>query len=145
MKKIYILSVMTMFLNCKNNNVENFEIQTDTLNTTKSEILNNSNNILSVKDSLFFTDNDSINISIVKSNNTTIDFSLKVKKYELTGKANLVLEEDNGKFYIPEGTPILDEKTNQEFNCDSTYTFDSKNINLTFAIETNTKNRLSFI
>ncbi|MFL9482880.1 hypothetical protein ACI6Q2_08885 [Chitinophagaceae bacterium LWZ2-11] len=67
----------------------------------------------------------------------------KDKKFE--GIANLELVEDNGQYYLPESTPRLDEKTNKEYMCDSTFSYQSEKISFIFAMENKTQKRLSFI
>jgi hypothetical protein len=67
----------------------------------------------------------------------------KDKKFE--GVANLELIEDNGKYYLPESTPRLDEETNKEYMCDSTFSYQSEKISFVFAMENKTQKRLSFI
>lgn len=95
---------------------------------------------------------DSINIylSIIKNNHKQLEFDFNfsddIKSYKIKSKADLILLEDsNGELYAPEGTFILDSATNEEYVCDSTYSYNSDNVNISFGFETNTKKRLSLV
>lgn len=95
---------------------------------------------------------DSINIclSIFKNRHKQIEFNIKfsdnIKRFKIDGKANLILlEDDNGKSYVPQGTFILDSATNEEYLCDSTYSYNSDKISISFGFEKITNKRLSLV
>lgn len=89
---------------------------------------------------------DSITVTLTKdSNSKKLLFVVEAKGQSFDGVANLELIEDNGKFYLPESTSRLDEKTNREYMCDSTFSYQSEKISFVFAMENRTRKRLSFI
>ena len=57
----------------------------------------------------------------------------------------ILLEDDNGKLYVPEGTFILDSATNKEYVCDSTYSYNSDKVKISFGFEKSTNKRLSLV
>lgn len=151
MKLNFFPLMVLLLLSCNKASKDNFkkenivEVDTASLNdifpvNSKTEILNDKEN-----KSIEYFAGDSIFVTIKKRDMKSISFDLLFNKKNVKGTADLVMLEDNGKYYIPEGTPILDENTQEEYVCDSTYSFDNKNLNLTFAIENITKKRLSFI
>lgn len=151
MKLIFFpLMVAFLLLNCNKEAKSNFKkenvakIDTVSLNnrvpvSSDTEIIKNKEN------NIEYFGGDSIFVSIKKRDLNSISFELLFNKKNVKGTADLVMLEDNGKYYIPEGTPILDENTQKEYVCDSTYSYDSQKLSLTFAMENKTKKRLSFI
>lgn len=95
---------------------------------------------------------DSINICLLlnRSKQQTIKFSLSIryadKVMNLSGIADLILlEDEKGNQYLPEGTFIIDENTNKNYECDSTYSYNSQSLSLGFGIEKITAHRLSLV
>ena len=144
---IFFLIVANIFCN---NNVKD----------TKAKI---SDSITSITDSIvptkkpeqscnYFFESDSISIclSFIKGNRKHIKFNLDFvsnnKSQKISDQASLLLiEDDSGKPYVPEGTYILDESTNEQYLCDSTYAFYSENINISFGFEKKSAKRLSLV
>lgn len=100
----------------------------------------------------YFLKNDSISIylSFNKETPEQLKFDLEIadnnKSHKISDQADLILiQDDNGKMYIPEGTFILDESTNEQYLCDSTYAFNSENINVSFGFEKTSAKRLSLV
>jgi hypothetical protein len=114
-------------------------IQTKTIPPAQSSV-SNPERIYS-----FALDSILVILKIDSPSSNKIDFDVLVGKETFKGLAKLVLLEDNGKFYVPESTARRDNKTGQEYFCDSTYNYVSEKVNFVFAIENITKKRLSFI
>ena len=98
----------------------------------------------------FKSDSIIIHLSFIKNNQKQLEFDINfsdnIKSYKIKGKADLILlEDDNGKLYVPEGTFILDSATNKEYVCDSTYSYNSDKVKISFGFEKNTNKRLSLV
>jgi len=79
-----------------------------------------------------------------------IDFNICIESnndtFNLKGVANLILiENENGKLYVPEGSFILDSDTNEEYLCDSTYEYISDKLCFSCGFEKSTNRRISLV
>lgn len=100
----------------------------------------------------YFLKNDTTDICLqVEKGQSENELNFKLKlstnrgNYQNEGVANLILLEDNnGLYYVPEGTFIIDENTREEYICDSTYSFNSGDLSFSLGFERETKNRVSF-
>lgn len=93
--------------------------------------------------------NDSVDfkLSILGSDYKKLKFKLELVRgdriQKLSGLAELILVEDSdGSWIIPEGTPILDDNIQEEYSCDSTYTYDTDKIQVSFGKEIKARKRL---
>ncbi|MBF00214.1 MAG: hypothetical protein CMP77_09570 [Flavobacterium sp.] len=121
-------------------------ISTEIIDSLEYDDLDNKSTHSLVNDSEFvFWAEDTLKVILKPlKEKKNISFEVNINGENLKGEANLVLIEDNGQFILPESTPILDERDGSEFPIDSTYTFDSSNFSLVFAMEKNSKSKLSF-
>lgn len=100
-----------------------------------------------INDDYLFIGGDTITVVLRRdiASGQKLFFVVNLKGNMFEGFANLELIEDDGKYYVPESTPRLDEKTNKEYMCDSTFSYQSEKISFVFAMENKTQKRLSFI
>lgn len=144
-KTSLILLILTLLVSCTKAVVNKTDFKIDKksaqfTNTAKDSLNKN------MSEKFLFSLGDSIKVEIEKNPSPKkINFDVNLKNKNFKGTANLVLLEDDGKFYLPEGTAIPDDNDNTEYFCDSTFAYNSEKINFTFAIENKTKKRLSFI
>lgn len=146
---IYVFVVFILSCNEQNSsqgvgkiNAEALESGVDSIKLTKQKVVNN----IQTKE-FIFKGGDSITVTLwyVDSLKNKLKFKVEASTGNFDGIANLELIEDNGNFYLPESTPRLDEISNQEYMCDSTFSFQSERISFVFAMENKTHKRLSFI
>lgn len=146
---IYLFFLVLFSCNESNLNQESGKINADSL-------MNNVDNITQTKEKVdsksrsyefVFKGGDSITVTLwhIDSLKNKMMFRVEADTIKFEGAANLELIEDNGRFYLPESTPRLDEVSNQEYMCDSTFSFQSEKISFVFAMENKTHKRLSFI
>jgi hypothetical protein len=96
------------------------------------------------------TDSIEIELNFKKIDSVTASFLIKTKangtSESASGNASLIrMQNEDGSFYIPEGTAILDESTNKDYFCDSTYSFDSAKLSLGIGFEMKKKQRVSLV
>ncbi len=116
----------------------------------KSDTLDNGNSEFQGRVEKYELKNDTVNILLIlrginsKHIQFQLDFSTNNKVQHIDDLAELVLLEDSdGSMYVPEGTAIRDEATQKDYFCDSTFMYVSKNLNISFAREAKTADRLS--
>jgi hypothetical protein len=157
---IFLLIIVTFFVDaCKNNENQGsleHKDSSDTSNTqTGTNVRKGSTglkNIFGINPSVYKLEKDTIQIAIEFQQIDSVDIKFKIRIREknhetkdITGTANLIREQDDqGKYYIPEGTAIKDENTGKAYSCDSTYSYQSERISLGFGFEKQTKKLLSF-
>lgn len=143
MKLKILILLFWIHLGCNesNNNVVHSELdkRTDSTKNAPKEVIKSTGNILE------YTLADSISIQLENLNSMELKYAIDFKGIKHLGVARLQLLEDNGQYFLPESTPILDEVTGKEFEIDSTFSFENELVNLTFAMEKKSKNSLSFI
>jgi hypothetical protein len=146
MKIVCFFSLWALLVSCNEQNGKQEKTSADT-NMVKKTADSIKTPIPNHSDEYVFKGGDSITVSLRRDSSTSkkLLFVVEAKNKKFEGAANLELIEDNGKFYLPESTPRLDEKTNQEYMCDSTFSYQSEKISFVFAMENRTKKRLSFI
>lgn len=89
----------------------------------------------------YFYKSDSLNIQLsVLKRTQQIEFDICINTvndtFNLKSDADLILiEDENGKLYAPEGSLILDAISNEEYLCDSTYEYVSEQICFSFGFE----------
>jgi hypothetical protein len=99
----------------------------------------------------YYYKSDSLNIQLLilrKTKQIEFDISINAIKetFNLKKNANLILiEDENGKLYVPEVSFILDSNSNEEYICDSTYEYISDKICFSFSFEKSTNKRLSLV
>lgn len=146
MRIVYVFSLLALLASCNEQNVKEEKKETDTsilkstVDSVRIPVVNHLNDYI-------FQSGDSIIVTLQKDDLTPkkLHFKVETKNENFEGVANLELIEDNGKYYLPESTPRLDEKTNKEYMCDSTFSYQSEKISFVFAMENKTQKRLSFI
>ena len=141
-----LLSLFTLITGCHDRNFKADINPTDST-IAKNVISSSTSSIEIVSNEHTYSLGDSITVFLKKDNKTSkkLLFVVNIKNNKFEGVANLELIDDNGSNILPESTPRLDEKTNLEYYCDSTYSFQSYKISFVFAIENKTQKRLSFI
>lgn len=154
MKKVMLFLTFTLIVSCNNvQRLDNSSTIQNGLDSSKSQIIKKrvvKKNDFIVNEMLVYS-NDSINAIFYPDtlNLNDLKFQISFKNYnnKIEGVANLVLLEDElGRFYAPEGSAILDEKKGEEYFCDSTYSYQSnKNYKLSISFEKDTKKRISLI
>jgi hypothetical protein len=159
-KAIFLLMIMIFtIVSCKNNeNQRNFE-NTDSTSTAKGGTGSIVRKASAVDKSIFRKDSsayklekDTIQITIEFQQLDSINIKFKIRIREkiqqtedIAGTATLIREQDDdGKYYLPEGTAIEGENTGKDYSCDSTYSYESDRISLGFGFERQTKKLLSF-
>lgn len=154
MKNVVLFLILILVLSCNNlNRHDNLLINQKGLDTFNSK--KNSKNVIGknsiIQNQILIYGNDSINAIIYLDtlNLDDLKFQLSFKNYsnKIEGVANLVLLEDKfGRVYVPEGSAILDEKKDEEYFCDKTYSYQSgNNYKLSISLEKDTKQRISLI
>lgn len=106
-------------------------------------------NITDSNDYFYCTDSINIQLSVLKKTKQ-IEFNICIDTindtFNLKANASLILiEGENGKLYVPEGTFILDSNTNAEYLCDSTYEYISDKVCLSLGFEKSTNERISLV
>lgn len=86
-----------------------------------------------------------IMVEVTSLTPSSMNFLATIGGKRIVGNGTLVRLEDERGMYVPEGTDILDENTMEQYSCDSTYSYKSDSVTLTFAIENITKKRMSLI
>ena len=86
-----------------------------------------------------------VDINNPESKNNKLNFRLRINNQSLEGEAKLMLIENDGKFELPESSPIADEDTNTDYFCDRTYSYDSPKISLVFLLEKDTRKRMLLV
>lgn len=85
-------------------------------------------------------------LKVRKTSDTTYAFKLvfagKSGEIKVEEIATLVrLEDADGTLYVPEGTPIEDTSTGEEYQCDSTFDYTSSQGHVAFGLETLSRKR----
>jgi hypothetical protein len=106
-------------------------------------------NISYCNDYFYCTDSLNIQLSVLKKTKQ-IGFNICIDAindtFNLNTNANLILiEDENGKTYVPEGAFILDSSSNEEYLCDSTYEYISDKICFSFGFEKSANKRISLV
>ena len=148
MKKNFLwILLAVLIISCKE---QNAKMETSVKDTAKSGNLGDSAKqaiVANLNDEYVFIEGDTITVVLRRdtASGKKLFFVVNTNGKKFEGAANLELIEDNGKYYLPESTPRLDEKTNKEYMCDSTFSYQSEKISFVFAMENKTQKRLSFI
>ncbi|RZL13366.1 MAG: hypothetical protein EOO89_17700, partial [Pedobacter sp.] len=147
---VWLLFLLAILASCREQktNRNNQEVKTEDTVAVKSNSIDTlKTSKLNELEKFTFFGGDSITVVLQKDSSTQkkLRFSVEANNKKFEGVANLELIEDNGKLYLPESSPRLDEKTNQEYMCDSTFSYQSDTISFVFAMENRTKKRLSFV
>lgn len=124
-----------------------------TLNNPKGMVMDKKNEAQKKlpRDKVMVYTNENIKAIIYKNNSdlNNLKYQLTFKGHidKIEGVANLItLEDEFGKFYIPEGSAVFDEKNNEEYFCDSTYSYESnENFKLSISFEKVNMNRISLV
>ncbi len=102
-------------------------------------------------DYLYRNSNVELYVKYINDSHDSIDFLLTIDSIGLKnfrGIATLVLVEDvDGKMIVPEGTDRIDYNNHDDLigiKCDSTYYFVGEHKNISFAIESKSKQRMDF-
>jgi hypothetical protein len=148
MKRIFFGFIFSaLIVGC---NEQNTKVETNVKDTVKSVNLGDTAKpaiVTNLNDEYVFIGGDTITVVLRRdiASDKKLSFVVNTKGKKFEGSANLELIEDNGKYYLPESTPRLDENTNKEYMCDSTFSYQSEKISFVFAMENKTQKRLSFI
>lgn len=148
MKKIFFRFIFSvLILGC---NEQNVKVETNEKDTAKSVNLGDTSKpaiVTNLNDEYIFIGGDSIKVVLRKdiASDKNLFFVVETKGEKFEGSASLELIEEDGKYYLPESTPRLDEKTKKDYMCDSTFSYQSEKISFVFAMENKTRERLSFI
>lgn len=139
MKKIICICLLVISYSCINETKRNNKIEDLTSNERQHKYI-------------YIYESDSVNFKALFFNKkgNSIKFDLEVVNNSGNNKVSdfaqlVLLEDDNGALYVPEGTPVIDERTNKEYFCDSTYDYNNDKVSFSFSFEKGTKNRLSLV
>ena len=152
MKKVFF--IVMVFISCDNlKKNDKLSISQNNFNNSKNEIVRKvaEKKVEIIKNQTLIYSNDSIKAVIylnsLNLNSLKFEINFKNNNFKINEIANLILLEDEfGKIYVPEGSAILDEKNDEEYFCDSTYNYiSSKDYKLSFSFEKKSKKRMSFI
>lgn len=130
-----------MLIACKQDDIDNKEVSqfTNRNDQKKMKILDNSMEI--------YTD-ETLLLKIFRQNGNVkkMNFEFFKNGDKLVGTAELILVEDeDGIYYVPERSSVFDERNKEDYVCDSTFSYHNKNVSLAFSRENNKGNRLSLI
>jgi hypothetical protein len=114
-----------------------------------TEVKKSNLNISDSNEYSYKSDSLNIQLSILKKTKQ-LEFNISIntlkETFNLNKNANLILiEDENGKLYVPEGSFILDSNSNEEYICDSTYEYISDKVCFSFGFEKSTNKRLNLV
>lgn len=149
MKKnfFWFILLTTLVVGCNEQNVKVEALEKDSVKSNNVIDSIKPTVVTHLSNEYVFSGGDTITVILRRdaTSSKKLLFFVNTKNKKFDGVANLELIEDNGKYYLPESTPRLDEKTNKEYMCDSTFSYQSEKISFVFAMENKTQKRLSFI
>ena len=149
MKKLFL--IFSVLVLTTSNSISHAKLEFEFIKVKKKDVIQKDENVGSQitfinADSTIRVDINNLSIKVdinnPKSKDNKLNFKLRVNNQLLKGEAKLVLIENDGKFELPESSPIADEHTNTDYFCDRTYSYDSPEISLGFLFEKDTRKRM---
>ena len=124
MKKVFF--IVMVFISCDNlKKNDKLSISQNNFNNSKNEIVRKvaEKKVEIIKNQTLIYSNDSIKAVIylnsLNLNSLKFEINFKNNNFKINEIANLILLEDEfGKIYVPEGSAILDEKNDEDYYSD---------------------------
>ena len=146
-----IFSVLILTTHSSSNQAK---LESEIIDVKKKEVIQKGENVDSKitfinSDSTIRVDINNLSIRVdinnPESKKNKLKFRLRINNQLLKGEAKLVLIESDGKFELPESSPVADENANIDYICDRTYAYDSPKLNLAFLLEKGTRKRMLLV